>query len=62
MVTLNLGYHRAVGELAVVLARIQQAVGTDLLGNRVPAPAPGVLTNQPSTANHVRDTDPASQR
>ena len=62
VVTLNLGYHRAVGELAVVLARIQQAVGTDLLGNRVPVPAPGVLTNQPSTANHVRDTDPASQR
>jgi outer membrane protein TolC len=27
---LELGYHRAIGELAVALARIQQAVGTDL--------------------------------
>jgi len=30
VLTLELGYHRALGELAMVLARVQQAVGSDL--------------------------------
>ncbi|MCA9120751.1 MAG: TolC family protein [Planctomycetales bacterium] len=45
---LELGYQQAVGELAVAIARIQQAVGTDLdvgSGEAYRLPPPDVLTN-----------------
>jgi outer membrane protein TolC len=40
LLMLELGYHRAVSELAVALARIQQAVGTDLAIQLEAAPLP----------------------
>lgn len=45
----ELGYHRAIGELAAVLARIQQAVGTDLIVAPVevaPLPPPDGIPEQ----------------
>lgn len=40
LLNLELGYHRALGQLATALARIQQTVGTDLPANpEIPAPA-----------------------
>ena len=38
LLTLQLGYHRALGQLATTLARIRQAVGVDLLASPEPGP------------------------
>jgi outer membrane protein TolC len=43
LLSLELGYHRALGQLATALARIRQAVGVDLLNS----PNPSVADQQP---------------
>ena len=45
---LEFGYHRAVGELAMALARIQQAVGTDLATTQSEALGPNEALGLPS--------------
>src|ERR687897_399159 len=38
LLNLELGYHRALGQLATTLARIRQTVGVDLLATPEPTP------------------------
>jgi outer membrane protein TolC len=40
LLNLELGYHKALGQLATTLARIRQAAGVDLLGSPEPRPQP----------------------
>jgi outer membrane protein, heavy metal efflux system len=40
LLSLQLGYHKALGQLATVLARIRQTVGVDLLATPEPQPLP----------------------
>lgn len=40
LLNLELGYHRALGQLAATLARIRQTVGVDLLASPEPSPLP----------------------
>ncbi len=47
LLTLELGYHRAVGQLATALARIKQATGTELSGK--PSETPGKIEPVPAT-------------
>ncbi|QDU36035.1 Outer membrane efflux protein [Maioricimonas rarisocia] len=51
LLTLELGYHQAIGRLATALARIHQAVGVDLAPSRSPAPEP--LPAEPVPAEHI---------
>jgi outer membrane protein TolC len=51
LLTLQLGYHKALGEYATALARIRQAVGVDLHAH----PAPAVHEELPQTRSSASD-------
>jgi len=51
LLTLQLGYHKALGEFATALARIRQAVGVDLHAH----PAPAIHEQLPETRSSTSD-------
>ena len=57
LLTLELGYHRALGQLATALARIQQAVGGDLPVREMPPEVPPVppagVFSEPESSNDL---------